>query len=164
MLNRPLRGTAAELEAAGMFGRSTNISATSLAGQPIYAGGPDILETGVLTVLHGEERLAETTEMRQPLEGVFVGDAIKFLERETDADISKIRVFTGCIRWGPGKLEKEVDDGLWYCVSASNLYALKHCIQLPKPLWVEIMQSQGQPFSQIASQVYKDESESEDEL
>lgn len=159
-MNRPLRGTAAELEADGVFGRSSNLSATTLGSQPVYLGGPDLIESGVVTLLHGNRHL-DTTDTRQPLDGVYVGAVSNFLDGIESGLVkpSEGRLFSGCLRWGPGKLEREVDDGSWYCVSASPLFALKHCIQLPKPLWVEIMQSQGKPFAQIAKQVYDDDNE-----
>lgn len=141
-----------------MFGRSMQLSSTPLANQPIYAGGPDTIESGVLTVLHGDEELAQGSSSRQPLDGVYIGDAGEVLRQ--DVDVKNMRFFAGCIRWGKGELEREVDDGSWYCISASKLFALEHCIQLPKPLWVEIMQSQGQPFAKIASRVYDDNSDS----
>lgn len=152
-----MRGTAAQLEAAGLFGRSTKLSETPLHAHPVYTGGPDTGEH-VLTALHGDVRLAQPSSSRQPLDGVFLDDAMHLVGRD-NVDMAQVRIFSGCIRWRKGELEREVDEGSWYCISASNLFALKHCIQLPKPLWVEIMQSQGQPFAQIASRVYNEDSE-----
>lgn len=158
-MNRPFRGTVAELEQAGIFGRSTNFSTTAFSDQPAYIGGPDTIDSGVLSVLHGDDRLADNCSVIQPLEGVFVGDAMDIIG--SAADMSKLRLFAGCLRWKKGELEREVDEGSWYCVSASKLFALEHCIQLPKPLWVEIMQSQGDPFAKIASHVYQEDIEAD---
>ena len=158
-MNRPFRGTAAELESSGLFGRSTDFGRSAFADQPVYIGGPDSIESGVLSVLHGDDALYDKKKMSEPLEGVYVG-------RVTDVpdgvgDVSKMRLFAGCLKWSAGVLEKEVEEGSWYCISASNLFALEHCIQLPKPLWVEIMQGQGDPFAKIAGLVYKEDSDEE---
>lgn len=162
-MNRPLRGTAAELDAIGMFGRSARLQEAALADQPIYVGGPDTLKSGILAALHGNADIVEGMSVRQPLEGVYLEDATEMLRRVPQTDFSSVRLFAGCIRWRKGELESEVDDGSWFCVSASNLYALEHCIQLAKPLWVEIMQSQGQPFAKIAEKMLENESERENE-
>lgn len=156
----------ADLERDGIFGRSSQYGSTKLGLQPVYAGGPDLIDKGVITVLHGKGDVVDVSEASQPLDGVFVGGLDGFMEaveaERIDANIA--RLFVGCIRWRKGELEKEVDEGSWFCVAASPLFALKHCIQLPKPLWVEIMQGQGTPFAQIANQVYKDaEQENEKE-
>lgn len=158
VLNRPLAGSADELAATGMFGRSglSAVASTPFSTQPVYLGGPYGLPTGVLAVLHADKHISG----QQPLDGVFVRDFPDYISRRTDLgfddphDCNKARVFVGCMRWDAGALEAEVDEGSWYCVAASELYALEHCIQLPKPLWVEIMQAQGQPFARIADQVY----------
>lgn len=162
VLNRPLRGNATDVEADGLLGRSSKLTSSSMASQPVYLGGPDLIDSGVVTLLHGNEKL-DVTGARKPLDGVYVDTVSAFLQgvAEGIAEPSDARLFAGCVRWGPGELEGEVDEGSWYCVSASPLFALKHCIQLPKPLWVEIMQSQGKPFAQIAKQVYDDEKEEE---
>lgn len=150
VLNRPLAGTAEEIEATGIFGRSLNVTSTPFAEQPVYIGGPNLLQKGILSVLHSDKQIAG---QHQPLEGVFVCDLAYFLSFSHKTDFSNARLFSGCIRWPPGALENEVDEGSWYCVSASELFALKHCIQLPKPLWVELMQSQGGVFERIANRV-----------
>lgn len=52
--------------------------------------------------------------------------------------------------WGPGQLESEVEAGVWYLASCSKKFVLKQCIQLPKPLWNEVMEHMGPPYSDIA--------------
>lgn len=151
VLNRPLAGTAEELEEAGVFGRSLDISSTPFSKQPVYIGGPHSLDKGVLSVVHADANVGGS----QPLPGVFVCDLAHFLDNAGDADVSKARLFFGCLRWRSGELDGEVDEGSWFCAAASELFATKHCIQLPKPLWVEIMQCQGEPFAMIANNVYE---------
>lgn len=160
VLNRPLRGDVAELERDGMFGRSSQLAATPMAKQPVYVGGPDLIESGVMNIVHPCADL-NAEDSREPLAGVFVGALPQFVERvkRGESKPTDARLFAGCLRWGAGELEKEIDEGSWYCAAASPLFALKHCLQLPKPLWVELMQTMGQPFAQIASQVYEENEE-----
>ncbi|KAI0566811.1 hypothetical protein FGB62_6g326 [Gracilaria domingensis] len=160
VLNRPLKGTAAELEAVGMFGRSTALSTTALANEPVYAGGPDVGESGIITALHGDVALLNGLSIQQPLYGVYITDALQLVKRVPQTEMSSVRLFAGCIRWKPGELEREVDEGSWFCVSASKLFALEHCLQLPKPLWIEIMECQGHPFAAIANRVLEQELDS----
>lgn len=151
ILNRPFGGTAEDLAATGLFGRSLDISSTNFAKQPVYLGGPNSLQKGVISVIHSDESVGG----EQPLDGVFVCDIGQFISSATGSvDCQAARLFSGCIKWTRGTLESEVDEGSWYCVAASELFALKHCIKLPKPLWVEIMQSQGGTFERIANRVY----------
>lgn len=161
VLNRPMLGTVAELEKDGNFGFSSNLASTALGSQPVYIGGPDQTDSVHLSVLHSNSTV-QVDGTQEPHNGVFLTEAEKFLansEDMTQADAANARLFMGCIRWEPGELESEVSEGSWYCIAASPMFALKHCIQLPKPLWVEIMQNQGMPFAKIASQVYEEENE-----
>lgn len=153
----------AEIERDGSLGRSSQFGQTKLGTQPLYAGGPDLVDNGVLTVLHGRGDVVDVSLASQPLDDVFVGGLDEYVDavEAGKVDPGDGRLFAGCIRWKRGELEREVDEGSWYCVAASPLFALKHCIQLPKPLWVEIMQSQGRPFAQIANQVYKEPEQEE---
>ncbi|CAN8075051.1 unnamed protein product [Agarophyton chilense] len=161
VLNRPFKGTAAELESAGMFGRSSALGTTALATEPVYAGGPDVSDYGILTALHGDIALLHGLSILQPLHGVYISDALQMLARVPQTEMSSVRLFAGCIRWKQGELEREVDEGSWFCISASKHFALKHCLQLPKPLWIEIMESQGHPFAAIANQVLEQGREDE---
>lgn len=164
VLNRPFQGTVAEIEKEGTFGRSSELRKTKLSDEPVYAGGPDLVQSGVMTVLHGSAAGVDIESMTQPLDGVYVGGLegwVKGVE-EGAVEARKGRLFAGCIRWKQGELEKEVDEGSWYCIAASPLFALKHCLQLPKPLWVEIMQSQGHPFTSIANRVYREQDGAEE--
>ena len=39
------------------------------------------------------------------------------------------------IEWLPGKLEEEVNQGMWIPAACARSLVLKQCILLPKPLW-----------------------------
>ncbi|CAI5966588.1 unnamed protein product [Closterium sp. NIES-64] len=48
---------------------------------------------------------------------------------------SDFRFFVGQVEWPAGKLQEEVDAGLWYTAACARSLVLKQCLQLPKPLW-----------------------------
>ena len=66
--------------------------------------------------------------------------------------VVRIHLLTGFVGagWGPGQLEQEVEAGVWYLASCSKRFVLKQCIQLPKPLWNEVMEHMGPPYSDIS--------------
>lgn len=165
VLNRPLRGTLKPLMNSGVIrtegDRELPTDAVSTLGDaPVYLGGPDMYEGSPLLVLeatgtdnrHGSRAWTEprTGVQVAALDSAFSGRA----GTPVDPPSSSARVFAGCVKWGAGKLEAEVDSGEWFVFSASTKYATEHCIQLPKPLWREIMESTGDPFAKIARQVY----------
>ncbi len=123
----------------------------------VYLGGPNGFEGSALLVLHGDARAAaRNRKTHEPLPGVYVApiDTSRGARAATTPLTADARVFAGCVRWPPGKLEAEVSESEWFCISASEKFATSHCIQLPKPLWVEIMESQGEPFGKIARRLY----------
>lgn len=60
-----------------------------------------------------------------------------------DYDASKLRLFVGYSDWEPGELEKEVKDGLWACVAASERVILSG-----KNPWKFLVKKLG-PFGQL---------------
>jgi putative transcriptional regulator len=90
-----------------------------IAGQPTFAanklvsGGP---VQGPVLALHREQELAEV-EIQG---GLFVSvqkEAIEQLsELEFDDEEAPFRIVLGAVSWEPGKLEAEVDRGVWYVV------------------------------------------------
>lgn len=53
-------------------------------------------------------------------------------------DLTPLRFFEGACSWGPGELERQVEQGAWTCAAASRSLVLKHSSQLPLPLWQEV--------------------------
>lgn len=51
-----------------------------------------------------------------------------------------MRFFAGACTFGPGELEWLVEQGAWTCVAASRSLVLKHNLQLPVPLWQELVE------------------------
>ena len=59
--------------------------------------------------------------------------------------------------WAPGQLESECERGVWYPVACSRQLALKQVIQLPKPLWREVMELCGGELRQTSKRSYGEE-------
>ncbi|CAM9551339.1 unnamed protein product, partial [Choristocarpus tenellus] len=66
------------------------------------------------------------------------------------------RFFLNLCGWAPGQLKEEIDRGIWYAVSASTNIVLKHCIQLPVPLWREVMTLMGPKYGQVSQESLSD--------
>lgn len=82
------------------------------------------------------------------------------------SDPSLDRLFTGfdfkffvqSTLWAPRALEKEIEDGVWFCASVSNEVLFKSRdrmgTQRAKPLWTEIMELMGGEYNEVRNQLY----------
>ena len=52
--------------------------------------------------------------------------------------------------WQPGQLQIERASGMWYVAEASRVIALKECMQLPLPLWREVLHLMGADYEKVA--------------
>jgi len=114
---------------------------------PLYFGGdvgPECTQ-----VIHGIPGLEDSREI---MNGVYMGGTASIQEsvRSGKSTPNDFRWFLRFAGWGPGQLESEVEAGVWYLASCSKKFVLKQCIQLPKPLWNEVMEHMGPPYSDIA--------------
>lgn len=77
--------------------------------------------------------------------GIYVGGQAAAAARvlEGKAAPQESRFFTGSVNWAEGQLEAEKGAGLWHLASVSRPVALKHCFQLPVPLWLEVHRLMG---------------------
>lgn len=158
VVNRPLSGDVRSIEEAGVLGRALDLSSTPLASSPVYLGGPDSLGADApLAVIHDSGDGVEGA--REPLTGVLVSPLDNIIESVVSGalDPAKVRLMSGCLKWGPGKLIEAVENGEWFAASASKEFALSHCVGLPTPLWKELMLVMSPLHEQIARQVYKDD-------
>ncbi|CAI5959302.1 unnamed protein product [Closterium sp. NIES-64] len=74
---------------------------------------------------------------RQLMPGVYMGGLEAAAEQVLLGNMppSDFRFFVGQVEWPAGKLQEEVDAGLWYTAACARSLVLKQCLQLPKPLW-----------------------------
>jgi len=114
------------------------------ADEVVYLGGPVQPEAVVV--------LAELTETPGD-DHAIVGNVI-YMPPETDpAELpaSRVRVFAGYSGWGPGQLERELEEPAWIVAraEASDVFAAD-----PDELWRRVLQRKGGKFTLIASMPY----------
>lgn len=112
---------------------------SSFGDNRVYRGGA--VAQQVLHLLHGH-RLEASQEL---VPGVFLGgerDATrKVLAGELEP--SEFKFFAGATLWETGQLEREVARGAWIPVAAARPLILKQVLQLPVPLWREVLDLLG---------------------
>ncbi|KAG2485122.1 hypothetical protein HYH03_016109 [Edaphochlamys debaryana] len=70
------------------------------------------------------------------------------------------KFFAGALTWGPGELEAQVAAGAWYPAACSRSLVLKPAVQLPVPLWKEVLRLMGGLYAGVAAE--GDEAEAEE--
>ncbi|EFJ44634.1 hypothetical protein VOLCADRAFT_106296 [Volvox carteri f. nagariensis] len=65
------------------------------------------------------------------------------------------KFFAGALTWAPGQLEEEVAKGAWYPAACSRSLVLKPALQLPVPLWREVLQLMGGQYLGVAREGYE---------
>ena len=114
-----------------------------LAGgdEPVYVGGP--VQPEAIVVL-GEFAEPEAA-------GAVVFDAVGFLPGETGPDdvpaLLRSRVYAGYAGWGPGQLERELEEESWIVepALADDVFT-----DVPDRLWSVVLDRKGGPFSVLA--------------
>mmetsp|Transcript_53366 Transcript_53366/g.77943 ORF Transcript_53366/g.77943 Transcript_53366/m.77943 type:complete len:303 (-) Transcript_53366:242-1150(-) len=154
VLNRPIYYKLGEANAV--------VPDSPLCDCPIYAGGPDGTQ-GMLTTMHRFKEMPGTKEI---VPGICLGAYIQDIEdyvRKGKATPDDFRFFLQQKEWGPGELERECNPlenpravPVWWPSAMSKEFTLKHCIQLPVPLWREACRLLGGKFAMIARGVYDD--------
>ena len=110
----------------------------------VYIGGPV-----------QPEAVAVLVELDEPLEGSepIVGNVV-YMPPGADVDelhASRARVFAGYSGWGPGQLERELDEPAWIVAPAlpADVFASD-----PDELWRTVLQRKGKKFALIAMMPY----------
>jgi len=132
---------------------STDLGAL-LGPAPVYLGGyfpPARIARQPVTLLHGTPDLQGAVELA-PGAGLFTGGAaaVGAAVASGDLPLTGLRVFAGALTWPPGALGAEVDAGAWIPAAASRALALKPCLGLPVPLWVEALTLMGGEWAGVA--------------
>ena len=116
----------------------------------VYVGGPDGMEQPA-TLIHGIDGLPGAVEI-SPGTGIYKGG----LEAAMDGVLSgkykplDFRFFIGHTSYAGGELDEAVSLGKWQPVACSRPLVLKQCIQLPKPLWHEVLEFAGGELREIS--------------
>lgn len=87
---------------------------------PLFVGGPCKFQG--LIMLHGHADWIPADELQEVVPGVFLGNA-DCIERISGAEAEsqyRYRVFSGYSGWGPDQLEREMTEGSWAIVPATD--------------------------------------------
>ncbi|KAL3764670.1 hypothetical protein ACHAW5_000301 [Stephanodiscus triporus] len=116
----------------------------------VYLGGPDDMDKPAM-IIHGIRELPGAVEI-SPGTGIFYGG----LEAAMDGVLSgkykplDFRFFIGHTSYIGGRLDEAVRSGKYQPVACSRPLVLKQCIQLPKPLWHEVLEFCGGELKEIS--------------
>jgi hypothetical protein len=116
----------------------------------VYIGGPDGMDQKAVLLhgipdLHGAEEIAPGTR-------IFRGGLDAAVEGVLEGKYKPLdfRFMVGCHRYKNGELDRELYDCKHQPVACARALALKQCMQLPKPLWHEVMELCGGELREIS--------------
>lgn len=118
---------------------------------PVYFGG-DV--GSFVTSLHPYGQLPGAKKV---IDGVYWGGDFEVagdMVRAGAAHADDFRFFLRGCGWAPGQLQSEIDRGVWYAAATSANLINKHCINLSRPLWAEILDTLGGGYAEIAEEEY----------
>mmetsp|Transcript_19650 Transcript_19650/g.59433 ORF Transcript_19650/g.59433 Transcript_19650/m.59433 type:complete len:152 (-) Transcript_19650:1348-1803(-) len=111
----------------------------------VYLGGiyaPNRLIQQKSIFLHGQADLPGSQEVSP---GIYTGGRSAAAARvlEGEASPQEFKFFAGSIQWTQSQLDEQVAGGVWTVAACSRSVAIKQCLQLPVPLWVEVQRLMG---------------------
>ncbi len=109
----------------------------------IYVGGPDNMEAPAV-MLHGYGEIEGAVEIA-PGTKVYKGGIDGAIEGILSGKYNPLdfRFFVGCYEYKNGDLDVAVNANKYQTIACGRPVILKQCIQLPKPLWHEILELCG---------------------
>ena len=116
----------------------------------VYVGGEDGMDQPGL-LIHGIEDLEGATEI-SPGTGIYKGGIDAAIDGVLSGKYNSLdfRFFVGHRQYTKGGLEEAVRQSKYQPIACSRPLVLKQCIQLPKPLWHEIMEFCGGELKEIS--------------
>jgi len=117
----------------------------------VYVGGPDNLEDPG-TMIHGFADLDGAREI-SPGTGIYEGGIPAAIDGVLRGEYKPLdfRFFVGNHRYKGGELDVAVYSNKYQPIACARSLILKQCIQLPKPLWHEILELCGDDLKDISS-------------
>lgn len=116
----------------------------------IYVGGRSNQDKPAV-MIHGISDLEGATEI-SPGTGVYVGGVDAAIDGVLDGRYKPLdfRFFIGCNSYEKGGLDVAILSHKFQPIACARSLALKQCIQLPKPLWHEVMEMCGGELREIS--------------
>ncbi|GIL61932.1 hypothetical protein Vafri_16251 [Volvox africanus] len=117
----------------------------------VYCGG--FTAQQVIHIMHGH-RLNNCVQV---VPGVYMAgeEAATAAVQAGRLPAGDFKFFAGALTWGPGELEEQVSKGAWYPAACSRSLVLKPTLQLPVPLWREVLQLMGGQYLGVAREGYE---------
>lgn len=108
-------------------------------------GGP--LQSGQMMMLHSSAELSDQTLQLCP--GVFLGGDLQFLQQAASEENGpSVRLCLGYCGWGPGQLEKEFLNNLWFVHPGDAKYIFE---TPPEALWRTLLKEMGGKYATLAT-------------
>ncbi len=116
----------------------------------VYVGGKYNQERPAV-VIHGIADLEGATEI-SPGTGIYMGGLEAAIDGVLDGRYKPLdfRFFVGCNRFKKGELDASILSNKYQPIACARSLALKQCIQLPKPLWHEVMEMCGGELREVS--------------
>jgi hypothetical protein len=116
----------------------------------VYVGGPDNMSEPAI-LIHGFSELEGSKEI-SPGTGIYQGGLDAAIEGVLSGKYKPLefRFFVGRHDYKNGDLDVKIYSNKYHAVACTRALALKQCIQLPKPLWHEVMELCGGELSEIS--------------
>lgn len=117
----------------------------------VYVGGPDNLEEPAV-MIHGFAELDGAREI-SPGTGTYEGGIPAAVDGVLSGKYKPLdfRFFVGGHQYKAGELDVAVFSNKYQPIACARALVLKQCIQLPKPLWHEILELCGGELKDISS-------------
>ena len=116
----------------------------------VYVGGPDKMESSA-TIIHGISDLEGATEV-SPGTGIYRGGLEAAISGVLKGKYKPLdfRFFVGCHEYKNGDLDVAIYSNKYQPIACARALALKQCIQLPKPLWHEVLELCGGELREVS--------------
>lgn len=150
ILNRPLAHRFEEVQLASGTSDVTWTLRNAFRESALYLGGPVGMDK--LLVLHDCDDVEGADQI---VPGIYSGGLESILQqaKHGKVDTKRFRFFCGYSGWNYEQLEEEVRQGVWIVAASSNDVMTDHCIQLPRPLWRQVLDLMGGKFADISSRL-----------
>ena len=112
----------------------------------VYLGGP-VERDGVVLVVRSEDELEGFERVTADLHtGVNVDAVVEKFARSAATD--RLRVYAGYAGWGPGQLDREIEQGAWVVTHAATAPVFD---PRPERLWRKLLDSANVRFARLAA-------------